>query len=69
MIGHVKNGVHNLKQVISNFMLNHVPTGRASLIDHDVVKVMLEKYHLLASSENADKFNSAQQIIMEIFGK
>lgn len=57
-----KDGSKNLKQVISTLMIN---SGRLSLIDDDVVRIMIEQDPLLTTSEIAGKLSSAQQTISD----
>ncbi|KAG6795665.1 mariner transposase [Apis mellifera caucasica] len=53
------------KHVISTFLISHV-LGRLSLIDDDVVKVvMLEQDPFPTTSEIAERLNSAQQTISD----
>ena len=60
-----EDGTKNLKQVISTFLISHV-LGRPSLIDDDVVKVvMLEQDPFPTTSEIAERLNSARQTISD----
>ena len=53
-----------------DFDLSDKPRSRRlSLIDDDVVKVMLEQNPFLTTSEIAERLNSAQQTFLTIFGR